>query len=549
VIENVCRRVDEALTLRATRHGIWETLQNYLRPSALSWQETQSSGDSRERRLMDTTGPRALELFASFLFSSVFVAGNANSESFKFEVTDAAGRPEKQATASHEFKKWAEGAAKAVRHALYSGPGSAIAPLHEVSLDLGLYGTSVLAAWENRTRRGSPIIFRRYSVWNVAGEVDADGKICAIYLCEQLDRRQAQRRWPDREVGFEAPGAEKAAEKHDFVFALFRRDDPDLDGLISAGARDAGGEWFSAWINKTRKLVVAEAYYPEQPVFFPRWLVADDNSVFGRSPGMTALGDAALTNNISDTVARGIEKLVDPPWLIRDGALLSPLRAYPGGLSYTDGDLVPQPLLPPGASRIELGDALLRTRQQAVREAFFVHLFQTPEKSGNPRTAFEVQQDVDERNRAVAPMVLRMQAELMEGLIWRTTGILLRRGIIEPPPAEATEEDRRLRVTYNSPIVASQKQIDSAAIMRWFESLAAWAQVNPDIVDHADLDGIARLLHEGAGAPTEARAPRELVEAKRRGRQEAIAQQQQQEQLLGGAEAIAKLTAAQRPRG
>jgi hypothetical protein len=308
------------------------------------------------------------------------------------------------------------------------------------------------------------------------------------------------------------------------------------------------GEWFSVWLNKTRKIPVAEAYHQEQPVFLPRWLVADDNSVFGRSPGMTALGDAALTNNISDTVARGIEKLVDPPWLIRDGALLSPLRAYPGGLSYTDGDLVPVPLLPPGASRIELGDALLRTRQQAVREAFFVHLFQTPEKSGNPRTAYEVAQDVDERNRAVAPMVLRMQAELMDGLIWRTAGILLRRGVIDDP-SPFLDEGRRLKLTYNSPIVASQKQMDSMAIMRAFEGLAAWAQVSPDVMDLVNLDAVGKLLLEGAGAPTKAHESPDVVTRKRSARQQAVAGQVQSERLIQGAEAVAKLTAANRPGG
>lgn len=547
MIDNICRRVDEALVVRATRHGIWETLHNYLRPAALSWQETQASGDSRERRLMDTTGPRALELFASFLFSSVFVAGNANSESFRFDVVDSRGRPDKGASESYGFRQWADGAALTVRHTLYSGSNSAISTLHEVSLDLGLYGTSCLAVWENRRNRLSPVSFRRYSVWNVAAERDADGRICAIFIIEQLDRLQAQRRWPDRPVGFEEPGKQKTQEKHDFVFALFHKDDPDLEGVITPGTRSMGGEWFSVWLNKTRKVLVAEAYHQEQPVFLPRWLVADDNSVFGRSPGMTALGDAALTNNISDTVARGIEKLVDPPWLIRDGALLSPLRAYPGGLSYTDGDLVPQPLLPPGASRIELGDALLRTRQQAVREAFFVHLFQTPEKSGNPRTAYEVAQDVDERNRAVAPMVLRMQAELMDGLIWRTAGILLRRGIIDDP-SPFLEDGRRLKLTYNSPIVASQKQMDSMALMRAFEGLAAWAQVNPDVMDLVDLDVVGKMLLEGAGAPTKAQASPDKVERKRGARQQAVASQIQSEQLVQGAEAVAKLTAANRPR-
>jgi hypothetical protein len=168
VIDNICRRVDEALVVRATRHGIWETLHNYLRPAALSWQETQASGDSRERRLMDTTGPRALELFASFLFSSVFVAGNANSESFRFDVVDSRGRPDNEASDRHDFRRWADLAARTVRHTLYSGSNSAIASLHEVSLDLGLYGTSCLAVWENRRNRTSPVSFRRYSVWNVA---------------------------------------------------------------------------------------------------------------------------------------------------------------------------------------------------------------------------------------------------------------------------------------------------------------------------------------------------------------------------------------------
>lgn len=531
------RRLQAAEAVRTEREAIWRALQNFVRPTSLTYEETQTNADARERRLLESTAARSLELFASFLLSSVFVAGLGNQHSFTFAV-EGEERP------GPELKAWLERAVKTLRRVMFSGKYGAIKTLHKVCLDLGLYGTAAFGAWENTNPRRpfAPVSFRHYSVWQTAGECDADGEVCAVYLREKLSARAALKRFPALE-GHLRPEEEG---EQPYIFAAFSADDPEVDQLISPAVREQDGAWYGIWISEGDGRVLAEAAYPEQPIYLPAWYQVD-RTVWGRSPAMTALGDIAMVNNLSELVNRGTEKLVDPPYEVRDGALLSPLRLYPGGLTYTDGNEGLRPLIPPGASRIEIGNELLRDRMDRIERAFFVHLFQATQNPGGskqPRTATEVLQDEDERNRAVAPMVLNMQAVMIEPLLWRVLGLLTRRGILPVPPTELN--GRRIIVRHSSPVVSSQQQIEAASIMRWVEGLAmvANATANPAILDWVDVDKVAERLHGGSGAPADVLRGRTVVEALRqtRAQQQAIAATA--ETAATGAQALASLSKA-----
>jgi hypothetical protein len=258
---------------------------------------------------------------------------------------------------------------------------------------------------------------------------------------------------------------------------------------------------------------------------------------------MTALGDVAQANSLSELITRGAEKLVDPPWKVRDGALLSPLRLYPAGITYTDGDNALEPLLPPGASRIEVGVDMLADKERRIREAFFIHLFmdQNPTGSKQPRTVGEIMVNQDERNRAVSPMVLRLQNSLLEPLIWRVLGVLTRQGRLPVPPARSGQS---FVVQHLSPVVTSAMQTEAMAAIRWLEGVAFVGQIDPQAVDVVNADALTALLHAASGVPARLLRPRQEIEAIRQARAE-------REQMMNGAamaatagDTMAKLMAA-----
>jgi hypothetical protein len=541
--DHVLRRIARAEQQRVERESLWRSLQHYVRPTALAFRESQGSADARERRILESTAARSLELFASFLMSSVLVAGTAGAAAFRFVGVG----PDGKEVASPSAKEWLENAVKEVRAVLFSGAYSATGCLHNVCLDLGLYGTSCFAAWEGPDPLLRPVIFKHYPVWRVCGELGEGERPAFISVQEELTVQQATARWPEAaEAGMFSDRDGQAPVKVRFV--CISREDGDFETFVPPNIAATNAAWAGVWYLEEHKYILDARGYSEQPIFLPAWYIVD-GTVWGRSPAMTALGDVISANVLMEMIIKGTEKLVEPPWLVRDGALLSPLRAYPNGITYTDGDQGLQALLPPGASRIEMGVDMLRDRAAQIERAFFVHLFQdTPNPLGSrqPRTATEVAIQQDERNRAVTPMVMRLQATMIEPLLWRVLGLLVRSGRLPAPPLP---EGARLAVRHQSPVVASQAQVDGIAIMRYMESLVSMAQVNPEVLDFVNMDAAAKLLHTASGAPAAVLRQDSEVKRLRAQRAEQATAAQQMQVANEGGKTLAALISAQAKGG
>lgn len=526
-------------SLQRTRSQIedtWQTIARYCIPRKASFQEVDTTTNlRRERQVLDSTAPRALEMFASFLHSSL---SSPTSQWFDIVIR---GQNPLDAQRDVTIQKWAEAVKKAAYIEMIAGPTNVYTALHELYIDLGAFGTGVLyVEWDDR-RDG--LRFTNFHLASVVLDQAEDGDIDTLMRRVPLTPRQARQKWPDRPLGKNVEAAEKTGENQpiEFLHAVFPASDNDLLAALPEVPGLQPGDWVSVWTNVAERMVVAIGRYETKPFVAPRWYKVRQE-IYGRSPAMTVLGDVIMVNRMAATVLRGAEKLVDPPILIPDGALVSPLRYYPGGVSYTDGAIDPRPLLPPGASRIELGDALIEKRQEAIREGFFVPLFITPDSP--VKTATQVLQEVDERNRATAPMITRLHHELFDPLIRRVLSLLAANGRLPPPPSSV--QNVVLDVEFVSPVVASQRMQEGLALMRLFESVAPWYQVDRGAFDWLSTDAVVRALHAATGAPASVLNSPDKVNKVREARQsmeQAVAQQQQ---AIAGVDALAKLQAAQK---
>jgi hypothetical protein len=243
---------------------------------------------------------------------------------------------------------------------------------------------------------------------------------------------------------------------------------------------------------------------------------------------------------MKETILRGAEKLVDPPLLMPEGGLVSPVRLMPGGLTFTDGQVKPEPLIPPGASRIEMGQELLSRTQDAIRDGFFNPLFVTPDSP--VKTATQVLQQVDERNRAVSPMLVRQQTELYHPFIKRAINLLNRAGKFPERPGILI--GRPLTVRYVSPLASSQLQLEALGTQRIIEGLLPWANVDPTVLDPFDPDEVAKVVQAGSGAPTKILRSKSALAKLRADRADAAQQQQLTENMVDATGATAKMVAA-----
>lgn len=511
----------------------WQTIATYVLPRKASFTEVDPVTNlRRERFVLDSTAPRSLEMFASFLHTSL-----SPPTSMWFDIV-VRGQNPLDAQRDIVIQKWVEEVKRIAFTAMTTGATNVYAALHEAYLDLGAFGTAVLyvePAADGRLR------FHNFHLGSVALGEGEDGEIDTLAREVVLTIRQARQKWPDRPLGKTADEAkpDELDKKLRFLHLIFPASDQYLVELLPEPQPDA--PFYSVWLNMTDDTVVASGHYKTKPFMAPRWY-RTRQEIYGRSPAMSVLGDVIMCNRMAASVLRGAEKLVDPPMVVPDGGLVSPLRAFPGGITYADGQIEIKPLLPPGASRIELGSAMIEVRQQAIREGFFVPLFITPESP--VKTATQVMQEVDERNRLTAPMITRLHYELFTPLIKRVLSILDDQGQLPPPPAKLV--GAAIDVEFISPVVASQRMMDGVALQRLFEALAPFAQVDQGVFDWINTDAVARILHMATGSPASALNTQAHVDAVRRKREEMEQAAVQQQQVLAAVEAGAKLQAAQR---
>lgn len=521
---------------RANWETLWQSCARYTLPREATFTETVTPGHERTRQILDSTAPRALELFASFLHT---LMNNPAQQWFKLSVRNVE-RP------SAAVAKWLELAEQRILTAMVKA--KVYDHLHQVYLQLGSAGTSVLYT---EGGLGLPFRIRGFHLKDCVLEEGEDGEIDAVFRQRFYSPRQAVQRWgekagekvmelakqPKQGGGF--TGYNRQASDHcRFIHAVFPLDEPGLGALLPREIRDKEAPFASVWVNEKDAATISVGHYLEFPYQVPRWYRTADE-VYGRSPAMAALPDIRMANRMKETILRGAEKLVDPPVLMPDGALLSPLRLFPGSITFTDGVVKPEPLIPPGASRIEVGNALLEQTQMAIEKAFFVPFFVDIDEK--VKTATQVLQEADERNRAVSPMLMRTQSELYDRLIPRVFNILSRAGEIPDPPEDLGGE---LMIEYNSPLVASQRQIEGLSILRMFEALAPWHGVDPGVFDHFDPDEVAKITHRATGAPAVILRNETVIKRVRQARLQQQQQAEQMAQIEAGAGAAADLMTA-----
>lgn len=370
--DHICEAEQRLRGERSTWDSLWQEVSDYCWPEKAEFTVTLTSGVERNRGLLDSTAARALELFGSSMHNML---NNPNTRWFKVALAGMKNPSTRDRQAAEKTENDLLNFMSHPSARLYQN-------LHVNYLDLGAYGTSCLFTERvSRFLRTEEIHLKDYVF-----EEDAFGFPSVIFRQREYTYDQARQRFgkkaladengnePEQAVGFQHRKQHKVKFLHVQLPAA-----PQAYALaekFSTRARK-GANYVTVWVNTDTKMLFEERGEQTPPYLVARWY-RNGSEKYGRSPAMTALPDIRMANRMMDTILRGAEKIVDPPWFVRDGSLMSPLRLFSGGMTFGDGD-PPVPLVPPGASRIEMGNALLEQRQQAVREAFFIPLFATPD--------------------------------------------------------------------------------------------------------------------------------------------------------------------------
>jgi hypothetical protein len=175
---------------------------------------------------------------------------------------------------------------------------------------------------------------------------------------------------------------------------------------------------------------------------------------------------------------------------------------------------------------------MINDYRTAVHNGYYTDLFLLLADRKN-MTATEVQERIAEKMIMLGPVIGRLQSEMLDPIITRTFGILLRRGILLPPPQVL--EGKELVVEYVSPLALAQRREAVTSVSSLLQLTGGVAQFVPEVVDKIDADKVIDEAAEIFGVSPEIIRDGKQVATIRQQRAEA---QQEQEQLAMAREAV-----------
>lgn len=482
-------------------------------------------GRPRTTRIYDTTSKEANTLLSAALHS---LLTNPATRWFDLRFGDD------NLNESEAAIRWLDDTKRRVASA-FTRPGSGFTTnIAEVYTDITGFGTGVIMVTESH----EGVQFSARPLAETFVDVDFTGKIAVVYRRFKMKAWNAVEQFGEDRVKMAAKKAKKDMDSDVEFLHLVRRRSDVMPGNIDS----SGMPWESVYISMDDHTAAAEGGFHENPYLVGRWSV-DTGELYGRGPGNDSLPEQKMLNAMWRSYIRNVEKAADPPLLVDDDGVMpgSQLRITPNAQitvrnDGSRGGREPVRYLE-NRARLELEFQTMESRSKKIEKAYHSEIIQAFQ---DPRmTATQVLELARLAQRQLSPVLGRMQVEILEPMIERVYGILSRNSRLAPPPQEI--QDAELKIEYVSPVARAQKSSDAQAILDSFSAAAALAEVDPSVMDNVDLDEALRTVFEGNGVPLKVlRTSGEVIEI-RRVQAQAIQKDKENQEMLAGADGIAKL--------
>lgn len=418
--------------------------------------------------------------------------------------------------------------------------------------DLGQFGVSASLLEED-----AKTVVRAYP--QPIGEfylaTDERGEVDTLYRRLQMSVRQLVRQFADK--GSPTPLSNLSTrvrnlytegnydEWIDVVHIVEPREEYD-DSRATADNKPIASCWFEEGGDEGLSFL-RESGYDENPLIAPRWNVLGED-IYGSSPGMVALGDVKQLQLYERRKDQAVERIVDPPLqgpTTLQGAGGVDMR--PGRITYVEpgahgAKIEPTVIVNPQA--ITVAVASIQECERRINQAFGADLWlMMSQGDGEPqKTAREIAERHEEKMLQLGPVMERLETELLDKVVSRVYGILLRDGMLPPPPKELQGQD--LRVEYLSIMAQAQRMVAGSAMQQLSAFALQFATAKPEVLDKLNGDEMVIEMADALGLPPKVLETDQQVQAIRQQRAQAQAQQQQAAQAAAMAKGAKDLSGA-----
>lgn len=514
----------------------WRDIADYVVPrkgrfgSAATW-ETES-GQRRGGKIIDATATRAVRVLAAGM------QGGLTSPArpwFRLRLAD------RELMEFGPVRAWLDDAEKCIYNAL--ARSNFYQSIHGMYTELGAFGSADLY---HETDAGRIMSFTCLTCGEYAWATNAHGTVDTVVRRSMMTARQMAERYGEQSLS-RTTRRKLVKEPHAFaevVHLVMPRRDRD-----PARRDNRNMPWASVVFEASgdAREVLHEGGYEEFPHLCARWDVTGAD-VYGRSPGMDALPDVKMLQEMAKSQLLAVHKVVTPPMRVPTG-YKQRLNLIPGAQNYVNPNQ-PEALAPLYQINPDIQAVTYKIDdvRRSIREGFFNDLFLMFAQDGRSNvTAAEIMERSQEKLLMLGPVIERYQTEILDPLINRSFGILFRRGMLPPVPPELAGED--MTIEYVSALAQAQKQAAAGAIRQLAADAGRLSAVAPQVLDKIDFDQCIDELAAISGAPARIIRSDDEVRRVREQAREAAAQQAQLEQMLRLAGSAKDLAGAQTGQG
>lgn len=511
--------------------SLWKDISEVIEPMRTRFERSEVNRADKKRRsnIIDNTGTMAARNLAAGMMAGIT---SPSRSWFKLKIDDP------QLMESHNVKVWLSTVSQAMMTAI--GQSNLYGSLHQTYSELGTFGTGCMVIVEDDDKifRGVPMTIGSYSL--ATGE---RGIVDTMYREFSMTVRQLVQRFGKDKCSTSVQQMYDAGTLEtwiDVVHLIEPNDEKDGERLDSRNM-SYRSVYYEANCGDPDKLL-RESGFRENAILAPRWDVIGEDT-YGVGPGAVALGDSRALQLEQKRKQQAIELYVRPPLVGSSTLRQHGVQIVPGSINYVEPSELSSTGLKPVYQvepRIQELQYSSQENQQRIKRAFFEDLFLLISQSDGTMTATEVNQRREEKMLMLGPVLQRVHYELLDPLIDRVFGIMMRNGHFPEVPEEL--EGREIRVEYMSIMAQAQRTMEVNAIERFLGIAGNLAGIDQTVLDNIDFDRAINEYAEQTGVtPTLIRSEDMVAEIRQR-RQQQIAQQQAMETAMQSVDAAKLLS-------
>lgn len=434
----------------------------------------------------------------------------------------------------------------------------------EAITDLIVYGTSFIYVQDTKDLK-NPVRFMALDAKSIVADCDEAGNINTAFIIHRLTVSSVVAKYGLKNCSREVQTQYRNPSSHQKQVKV-------LQAIMPRAERDPfklGREnmpWASLHIDITNnKHMMLKSGFAEMPLIGMRFY-KNPGEILGRSPAMDALSDIKELNKEAEMFSKAGEFALNPVKVVYKEQVMGSMPVWKSGawiMAHTSGrmgsDKPPVEALQTVTNPSWAGERIKDLKEQVQNHFLIDRLTDLNNRSRQTMGEAVIRNEL--REHITGPVLNRVLTEGLQPLLDRTFNILLEAGFfgvvrgsfedyqmqmagIQPKYLSETFINQRLSgvmgytIRFLCPAARAAHQEEMAGLEQMGVWVAQTIQIRPEIADLFDWDKWGRTKHYLSGASLSILNSQSRVDQIRKAKAEALAQQQQMEQIMQGAEIL-----------